>query len=391
MDRIHPSITADVARDILSARRALAAGTVIKTASDREKYWNLWREYATSCKIDPWLSNISQLEAEIIISGFAARIRSGSYGRGHQVTVSTVQDGLSAITKTFELAGQLSPIYQPGTTKYVTNIQRQIEGYRRDDPPVTPQLAVPVAVPNFVFDKGAASGNPFEAALGNLSLIAFYFMLRVGEYTQPKFVYRNKTKVRATRTKQFAVGDIGFFKKGKIVPRSSPLEVLLSCDSATMVITNQKNGKKGDPIHHEAIPNCEQCPIRALARQVHHILSHGGTASSLICTYYDDDGEERSIASRHIVHAIRDATRQLNLAERAINPNMVGSHSLRAGGSMAMKLNGLDDTKIQKYGRWRSATFLMYIHTQIGHLAQGVSQKMSTPLPFTNIAAIERS
>ena len=130
LDRIHPSAQAHVASDFLSARRAIASGTVVKTASDREKYWNHWVSYAKTCKINPWLLGIDQLELEIIVSGFAARIRAGNYGRGNQVTVSTVQNGLSAITKTLELAGKSSPLYKEGTDKYKTTIQRLIEGYR---------------------------------------------------------------------------------------------------------------------------------------------------------------------------------------------------------------------------------------------------------------------
>ena len=143
----------------------------------------------------------------------------------------------------------------------------------------------------------------------------------------------------------------------------------------------------GDVIHHEAV-NSDACPIKALARQVHHVLSNGGTTDTLLCTYFDGSNEH-TIQNKDIVSAVWSATKALKLHEHAIDPELVGSHSLRAGGAMALKLHGLDDTTIQKYGRWRSATFLMYIHTQIGHLASGVSTLMSRELPFMNIAAIE--
>jgi len=42
-----------------------------------------------------------------------------------------------------------------------------------------------------------------------------------------------------------------------------------------------------------------------------------------------------------------------------------------------------------KQGRWTSLTFLQYIHNQIAHLSANMSDKMSTSLQFTNIAAIE--
>ena len=57
---------------------------------------------------------------------------------------------------------------------------------------------------------------------------------------------------------------------------------------------------------------------------------------------------------------------------------------------MALKLHGESNTTIMKLGRWTSLTFLQYIHHQIAHLTKDISTKMSIPLPFTNVAAIER-
>ena len=79
----------------------------------------------------------------------------------------------------------------------------------------------------------------------------------------------------------------------------------------------------------------------------------------------------------------------LQLHKKGIDPDLVGAHSLRAGGAMALKLHGFDDTTIMKMGRWTSLTFLMYIHTQIAHLGKDISKAMSTELPFLNIACID--
>ena len=75
-----------------------------------------------------------------------------------------------------------------------------------------------------------------------------------------------------------------------------------------------------------------------------------------------------------------------------INPDLVGVHSYRAVGDMAIKLNGEEsDTTIMKVGRWTSMTFLQYIHNQIAHLHKNLSKQMSTKLPFQNISAIEKA
>ena len=89
------------------------------------------------------------------------------------------------------------------------------------------------------------TSDPRQHAVGDLSVIAFYFLLRSGEYTKPRLVKRNGQMVRATRTVQFRVKDVGFWKDGHILTKNSPISVLLQADSATMKITNKKNGRTG--------------------------------------------------------------------------------------------------------------------------------------------------
>ncbi len=78
----------------------------------------------------------------------------------------------------------------------------------------------------------------------------------------------------------------------------------------------------------------------------------------------------------------------MNLHTQGIDTDLIGVHSLCAGGAMAMKLNGSSDTtNIKKQGRWSSLTFLQYIHNQIAHLrTKDLSTQMSTPLPYVNVA-----
>ena len=260
---------------------------------------------------------------------------------------------------------------------------RALEGWRRRDPPAVPQLAVPVAVPNFIYASSRRS-KALKKATGELALIAFYYLLRVGEYTAAR-----SSSPTAKRTINFRIGDVGFFKNGHILPRSSPLHILRSADACTLKLSNQKNGRMGQTIHHSALKRSPLCPVRALAERVHHVLSHGGTTANLLCDYFDTDKKWYRVTSKHLITTIRSATEKLGLKSRGIDPDLVGVHSLRAGGAMALKLRGQSDTTIQKVGRWSSTTFLQYIHNQIAHLSVDLSEYMSEPLPFTNIAAIE--
>ena len=137
-----------------------------------------------------------------------------------------------------------------------------IEGYRRTDPPTVPQLAVPVTVPHESYKRAIASTDPLVKRAGCLMMVAYYFLLRVGEYTKPRLARRDGKMVPATRTKQFTAGNVGFFKEGKILDRASPLDTLLSADLATLKITNQKMGAWAKPS-----PNTPQENIYAQSKR----------------------------------------------------------------------------------------------------------------------------
>ena len=123
--------------------------------------------------------------------------------------------------------------------------------------------------------------------------------------------------------------------------------------------------------------------------QWHCTLSNAGSENQLICDVCEDE-VWTSVTSTEIVHAVRQAAKKsLNLQEKGIDPDMIGAHSLRAGGAMALKIMGETDSTIRKFGRWTSDTWMMYIHSQISQLYKGVAQKMSTPIDYHNIAFIE--
>ena len=209
MARVRPTSQVGVACDLLLAGRATATGIAAQTAHTQERYWKHWCSYCHECNVNPFLDGIPDIEQGFLVTGFAARVRSGAYGHGHRVTVQSVSQALAAISKTCQLARKRSPVYEEAG-KYVLQVERCIEGFRREDPPATPQLAVPVAVPEQTARRGQASDSAHQQAIGDLSLIAFYFMLRSGEYTKPRFTRRNGRLVQATRTKQFRIQDIGF-------------------------------------------------------------------------------------------------------------------------------------------------------------------------------------
>jgi len=109
-------------------------------------------------------------------------------------------------------------------------------GFRKDEKLQVAELAVPVAVLEQMATIGLLKGvTPKEQSVGYFVLIAFYYLLRVGGYTQ-------KHKRAKTRTIQFRLLDVVFKKGDTIIPRDATLENLLEATGVTLRLSNQKNG-----------------------------------------------------------------------------------------------------------------------------------------------------
>ena len=259
-----------------------------------------------------------------------------------------------------------------------------LRGYRRDDPKSSPQLAVPVSITEHILTTYRMYMSehhpcPHNEAKADLINVALYYLLRVGEYTKP----RSGT----TNTKPFAVQDITFrTMDGHLIPNSSPLQVLYMAHEATVRMPNQKNGVKGQCIHQECT-GTENSPVKSLARRVYNILANGGNETMGIYTYMDPfHVAPQHVTADQINRTLKAAAGEIGLYNLGYTAADVSSHSLRAGGAMAMHLNGISPLTIKKMGRWKSDTFLMYIHEQISAFATGVSLKMSNAIPFRQIA-----
>jgi hypothetical protein len=86
-----------------------------------------------------------------------------------------------------------------------------------------------------------------------------------------------------------------------------------------------------------------------------------------------------------VVSTVREAARLTGLTDHGYDIKRIGAHSLRASGTMALKLDGVDADSIMKVGRWTSSTFLVNIHSQIAALNAGLAQRMVRPVYFQNV------
>jgi hypothetical protein len=253
-----------------------------------------------------------------------------------------------------------------------------IQAYTNQDPPSLPSLAVPVELVEAALNIHN-KGTKHQQRTAQLMVIAYYFLLRVGEYTKPS---------KQTRTVQFRIIDVIFWKNGfQINPRIASLQTLTQCDSATLRISNQKNGKKEQTIFHEA-NGSPACPIVTLAHVVKDICSFSNDDTEMLCAFKQGSNITHVI-SNDISCMIKYTAKVIQLPQRGFPLSRLAPHSLRAGGATALAIAGWDDVIIKKYGRWSSSTFLTYIHEQIAQLGRNVSKSMAKKHSFYNIAGFK--
>lgn len=270
--------------------------------------------------------------------------------------------------------------------RFIPRLSQMLDGWRRDDPPTIKKLPVEADVPEFLSKVGQeCNANPLDEAVGDLALIAFYYLLRVGEYTVK--TSRNQSK----RMVQFRLGDVTFFKKDSLgvlrqLGRIAPIDEILTADSATLKLDNQKNGWKGVCIHQQVNGDPIHCPIRALGRRIAHIRQHTCQLDTFLSAFFVD-GRRFDVTDNDMRTSLKMAALLLNYpTNKGIPVTRIDTHSLRCGGANALSLSGFSDREIQKMGRWRSATFKEYIREELHCFSDNMSKQMKRNFNFVNIA-----
>ena len=90
LERIPPFLRHLYARDFRAANDGFFHGRVEATTRNREVYWQHWATFASAVGMDPYLLSVPFQDSIQLLTGFAARVRSGYYGRKHQVSACTV-------------------------------------------------------------------------------------------------------------------------------------------------------------------------------------------------------------------------------------------------------------------------------------------------------------
>jgi hypothetical protein len=171
----------------------------------------------------------------------------------------------------------------------------------------------------------------------------------------------------------------------QFISRDAPLAELLIADAVTICLENQKNGNKNAVLRHTLSGDSVFNLVVSAACLVHALRTLGVDAPS--GSFVDDHGRMQSVSAADIRAGIRLGAVGDSLESYGYDLRRIGSHGLRSGEAMRLKLAIYDDDIVKKQSRWSSTTYLHYIQTQIGNLTAGIATNMARVLRFHHVGA----
>jgi hypothetical protein len=142
-----------------------------------------------------------------------------------------VEKALRHVAQTLQLAGYDDPRKTYGSKELDLLFRHLLKSYKDDDPAPKPQLALPVPVIQTASSRYEPHYSPRNRAISDLLCMAFFFLLRVGEYTMP-------SPGTITRTVQFRIKDVRLWRNGLLLDNYAPRAQLMTADAVTLYLQN---------------------------------------------------------------------------------------------------------------------------------------------------------
>jgi hypothetical protein len=334
---------------------------------------------------DPFLDSVSHACRPHLGVAFARAYWVGEFGTkgpradSQQVASGTVGTALGNISTTFRIHQRPDPFRGSDGERHRI-LQLQIASYRKRDPKKKQQKAIPARVVRHTVETAT---DELEEHKADLIGGSFFFACRSCEYSKVS---------GERRTKLLTLGDIEFWKKGRVMEHYE--EDLDSADKVSITFTLQKNNVQYERITMWRSNNDGVlCPVRRWARLVRRIRSYGGAVSSSTPVNLCWDPHKRryvSITSADITTSLRKSVSAIGENVLGFKPEEVGTHSIRSGAAMAMYLTGTPIYTIMLIGRWTSDSWLHYIRTQVEDFTKDISTRMSSSEHFFTLPSERR-
>ena len=185
------------------------------------------------------------------------------------------------------------------------------------------------------------------------------------------------------RTSLLCLRNFRFFKDNKEITNNPSITHTADCVSITFEL--QKNQEKHETVTQDRNEDSLLCPVKAWAKVFNRVSKYKHSTSNTPINILQKDNKLYQITSKDNINFLRKTVRSMTDIDLGFEPNEIGTHSIRSGGAMAMKLANISDSTIRLIGRWKSDSFLKYIRIQIKQFSSQLSSRMLEHEHFTHI------
>lgn len=364
--------------DRIDRARSDAINGVTKGTCDKDKArFGKWEKFATKADLDPFLLTTDKKERNAILCAFAYAVRNNEFGFTSQDKLrrDTVQVTVDTVCKTFRANGLPDPSLDQSNEKCI-QLKRQLKLYENQDGPVKRQPALPLFFFWFIV-KNLSGLNEHDRAIYQLIILAFFWMARSCEYS-------DTPNSQDKKTKKLCLKDFIFFVDGSQVGWDHED---IENASAVAITFNAKNGVKNDTVTNSKTGN-DLCPCVTAAKLVKRIRDYPNTNGDTQIDVYLQDGKLKHVKSSQVAQRLQTVAKTMGQRTLGLDPNSIGTHSLRCSLALMLHLAGKSDSYIKLHGRWLSLAFMDYIKRQIAQLDDDTLQKItnSSVLDFLQIS-----
>ena len=202
--------------------------------------------------------------------------------------------------------------------------------WKKEDPPPNRVKPIPIQVIHRLAFIASNSACNLTKCITDMIIIAFFFILRPGEYTNSAF-----------DTTPFSLTDVQLFIGGcrmNILTKTDAK--LITATFTSLTFTDQKNGVRGKVIGLGLSGDPYLCCVKACARRVVHLGAHNAPATTPLATAYINQTPHK-IQPKHITKALKDCVTFLG-ADLGFLATDVTARCLRASGANALLLAKVD-------------------------------------------------
>ena len=328
-------------------------------------HFGKWQQHIEKTGLqDVWLQSLSRADQNFIIAGFAQEIRENNYGKiktKKKLMADTVAATISSISSTFRENGFGNPTLDADNQKSIF-LQRQLRGFKREDPLPQGQQCVPLSFIKTIFEDDSSA---LSIALGQLISGALFFACRSCENSRVNNGENRKTKI-------LTLEDLKFFKNNVEVEN---LQVIHKADFIQITFVSQKTEVKYQSIiQHKSSFNL--CPVKSWALLKQRILSYNNTSIKSKVNTFSLNNRLVEITSEEVRRHLRKHILFIDPLQNHYKINKIGTHSIRTSFANILHSVGIDKVTVMMIGRWASDAYMRYIRYNLADFSKHISTRM---------------